>query len=210
MAVDISVDALAAAIRVETSAEERAEVTRLRDYAIVAISRHLGTAYDDAPAAALNEATVRLCGYLYDQPTASRGSSYANAMRFSGAARMLLPYRVHRLSTAETEGGVVGGLGLVQIGTETVDVTAAFVWTATALPAPQTAVAGVSVLAPDGTEDGIDLFRTALLTGAGVVGGDATADLTRAFALESTADNSILFASKEAGLHRVYLYEVRT
>ena len=211
MAVEITVAELASAVRVSDSAEETAEVTRLRDYAITAIARHLGGEYEGAPVAVVNEATVRLVGYLFDQPTASRGSSYANALRFSGAARMLLPWRVHRLSPAETEAAeAAASLGLVQIGTETVDVTAAFVWTATALSAPQTAVAGISVVAPDGTETEISLFRSAQLTGTGVTGADATAALDRMFALETAADGAVLFASKEAGQHTVYLYEVRT
>ena len=49
-----------------------------------------------------NEAAIRLAGYLFDQPFAARGGTYANALRNSGAARMLLPYRIHRAgSTAE-------------------------------------------------------------------------------------------------------------
>ena len=34
-------------------------------------------------------------------PEAARGDAYANAMRNSGAARMLLPYRVHRAGYAQ-------------------------------------------------------------------------------------------------------------
>ena len=37
-----------------------------------------------------------LSGYLFDQPNAGRGSTYANALRNSGAAAILMPYRVHR------------------------------------------------------------------------------------------------------------------
>ena len=45
---------------------------------------------------------MRIVGYLFDQPTASRGSAFANAIRNSGAGRMLLPYTIHRA-------GPVGG-----------------------------------------------------------------------------------------------------
>ena len=48
-----------------------------------------------------NESVVRLAGYLFDQPNAGRGVAYA-ALRNSGAAAILLPYRVRRAgSTAE-------------------------------------------------------------------------------------------------------------
>ena len=49
----------------------------------------------------MNEAVRRLAGYLLDQPEASRSDAYANAMRNSGAARMLLPYRIHRAGYAD-------------------------------------------------------------------------------------------------------------
>ena len=50
----------------------------------------------DASDTAHNEAVRRLSGYLFDQPEAGRGMAYANALRGSGAMRMLLPYRIHR------------------------------------------------------------------------------------------------------------------
>ena len=96
MAVTITAAQLASAIRVGDTAEETAEVTRLRTYAITEITRYLGDAYDDTPEEVVNEATVRLVAYLYDQPTTARGAAFANAMRNSGAGRMLLGYRVHR------------------------------------------------------------------------------------------------------------------
>ena len=46
--------------------------------------------------AIVNEAAIRLAGYLFDQPNAGRGLSYANAGRNSGAWAILLPFRVHR------------------------------------------------------------------------------------------------------------------
>ena len=101
MAVNITVAALAAAIRVGDSAAEIAEVTRLREYAIAAIARHLGDAYETADVAALNESAVRLVAYIYDQPQVSRGAGFSDAMRFSGCARMLLPFKVHRLGRAD-------------------------------------------------------------------------------------------------------------
>ena len=102
MAISITVAALASAIRVGDSTEETAQVERLLAYATTTISRHLGDEYAVTPEAVVNEATVRIVGYLFDQPTASRGSAFANAIRNSGAGRMLLPYTIHRA-------GPVGG-----------------------------------------------------------------------------------------------------
>ena len=107
MAITITVAEIAAAIRVGNSSEETAEVSRLRDYAVVAISQHLGPAYDDdAPDEALNMAATLLCGWLYDKPTTTGGFSFANAIKFSGAIRVLFPYKAHSV-------GLVGGRGVV-------------------------------------------------------------------------------------------------
>ena len=91
MAITITVSELAAALRLGDSVEETAEATRLLAYATSAVEHHA----PDAPAVAQNEAVVRLAGYLFDQPFATRASAFANALRNCGAARMLLPYRVH-------------------------------------------------------------------------------------------------------------------
>ena len=102
MALTITVSQLASAMRVGTTSTEVEQVTRLLVYAEVAISQHLGSTYATTPDAAVNEAAIRIASYLYDQPTASSGLAFGNAMRFSGAARILLPYRLHKAgSTAE-------------------------------------------------------------------------------------------------------------
>ena len=97
MAVTLTVAELQAALRLGDSAEETAEVTRLLAYSTEAVTKHAPSASDTA----MNEAVRRLSGYLFDQPEAGRGDGYANALRNSGAARMLLPYRVHRLGLAD-------------------------------------------------------------------------------------------------------------
>ena len=102
MAITITIAEIAAAIRVNDSAEETAEVSRIRDYAIVAISQHLGPAYADAPEVVVNMACSLLCGWLYDKPTTTGGFSFANAIKFSGAIRVLFPYKAHSV-------GLVGG-----------------------------------------------------------------------------------------------------
>ena len=80
------------ALRVGDSTEETAEVSRLRTYAEAAVTKHA----PDAPDAIAEEAQIRLAAYLFDQPNAGRGVAFANALRNSGAASILLPYRIHR------------------------------------------------------------------------------------------------------------------
>ena len=89
----ITIAELQAALRLG----DTAEVTRLHAYCLEAVSQHAPTATETAR----NEAMRRLSGYLFDMPEAARADGYANAMRSSGAARMLLPYRVHRLGMAD-------------------------------------------------------------------------------------------------------------
>ena len=100
MAVTLTTDQLAAAIRVGDSPEETTEVVRLLAYVTEVLAKHLGTAFATTPDAIVNEAAVRLSGYLFDQPTVSRGDSFAFALRSSGAARMLLPYVLHGAGAA--------------------------------------------------------------------------------------------------------------
>ena len=99
MAVTLTQVQLSAAIRLGDSTEETAESMRLLTYVMAAISRHLGDAYEDAPEVIVNEAAIRLAGYLFDQPNAGRGVSFANSGRNSGAWAILLPFRVHRAGT---------------------------------------------------------------------------------------------------------------
>ena len=90
MAVTLTIAELVAALRLSDSAEELAEATRLLAYASAAVVKYAPAAADVAH----DEATRRLAGYLFDMPEAARGDAYANAMRNSGAARSLLPYRI--------------------------------------------------------------------------------------------------------------------
>ena len=102
MALTLTQAELSAALRLGDSAEEIAEATRLLAFVTEAIARHLGDAYDTAPETIVAEAGIRLAGYLFDQPNAGRGLSFANAGRNSGAWAILLPFRVHRAgSTGE-------------------------------------------------------------------------------------------------------------
>ena len=96
MPVTLTQAELSSALRLGDSAEETAEASRLLSYATVAVSRHLSDAFNGTPDAVANEAIIRLAGYLFDQPNAGRGMMYADALRSSGAAMILLPFRVIR------------------------------------------------------------------------------------------------------------------
>ena len=112
VAVTLTQAELAAALRLSDSPEELAESTRILSYVTTAIAKHSA----DAPDAISNEAAVRLGSYLYDQPTAAQGSGYANALRNSGAAAILLPYRIHRagLTDSETVAAAQDAVGTVE------------------------------------------------------------------------------------------------
>ncbi len=108
--VTLTVSQLAAALRLVDSPEETAEATRLLAYSSEAVLRHAPEATDTA----LNEAAIRLSGFLFDQPNAGRGLSFAHAGRNSGAWAILLPYRVHRAgSTGEAIAAAQQAVGTV-------------------------------------------------------------------------------------------------
>ena len=116
MAVAVTAAELAAAIRLGDSTEETAEATRLLAYATAAVVKHV----PDAPDAIHNEAVIRLAAYLYDQPNAGRGAAYANALRNSGSAAILLPYRIHRAGVSDAVAEAQAAVGTV--GNPVVDV----------------------------------------------------------------------------------------
>lgn len=94
MAVDLTAEQLRSALRLGDSATETAEAERLLTYAKAVIPAR-------APGASTvvhTEAAIRLCAYLYDKPFASRGTSYANALRNSGAGDILLPWYEPKVS----------------------------------------------------------------------------------------------------------------
>ena len=97
MAVNLTVSALLAALRMTDTAEETAEATRLLAFGTLLVEQHAPF----APETAQNEAVIRVCGYLFDQPFAGRGNAYANSLRNSGAQSLLLPWVVHRAGSTE-------------------------------------------------------------------------------------------------------------
>lgn len=118
MAVNLTVEQLSNALRLGSSTEETAEATRLLAYATEAVVKHAPAASDTAH----TEAAIRLCGYLYDQPSAGRGQSFAHAGRNSGAWAILLAYRIHRAgSTREAIQEAQAAVG--SINNPVIDVT---------------------------------------------------------------------------------------
>ena len=92
MAVTIGVEELLAALRLGSSDKETAQATRLLAYATRAVEKHVAICPDEVH----NESCIRLSGYLFDQPFSSRGAAFANALRNSGSAAIMVPYRIHR------------------------------------------------------------------------------------------------------------------
>ena len=91
MAVTMTQTDFQTELRLANSQEERKLAARLLGYVSVAVLRYA----PDCPDEVHNEAAVRLGAYLYNQPEATRGDAYANAMRSSGAARAMLPWKAH-------------------------------------------------------------------------------------------------------------------
>ena len=79
-------------MRVGREQEELNEVDNLLGYVTDAVTKLA----PNAPDSVHDTAAWMLAGYLYDRPFAGSGDRYANAMRNSGAASVLLPYRTHR------------------------------------------------------------------------------------------------------------------
>jgi len=107
MAVTTTQAAVTVAIRAAASASAiPAEVTAAMDLifpAAVAIVTEYAPA---APDAVQNAAVVRLAGWLYDaDPTDSRSM---DAIRVSGAAPLLMPWRVHRAGAIAGAGAAPG------------------------------------------------------------------------------------------------------
>lgn len=98
MAVTVAI--LAGAVRVDgADTEIAAQLTRLITVAQAAVERYTPA----APESVKDEAIIRMAGYLYDAPTIPEPGSNLNiaALRASGAAGLLAPYRVHRLGVSD-------------------------------------------------------------------------------------------------------------
>ena len=105
MAVTITRPELRDALRLEADQDTTDEIDRILRYAATAVTRNVAT----APDVVHDEAVVRLASYLFDQPSTSRGAAYSGALRNSGAAAILAPYRRRR-------GGNVSGVESAGVG----------------------------------------------------------------------------------------------
>ena len=118
MAITLTIAELLAALRLTDTTEELAEATRLHALA----SEITTTTAPDAPDVVQNECVVRLAAYLYDQPNAAPGDSYANAWRASGAGRLALPYIIHRAGLTGEEAAAVAQNAVGTISNAVTDV----------------------------------------------------------------------------------------
>ena len=100
MAVTLTAEQLADAIRIETPLEEpdTSIVNRLLSVGTLLVQEFA----PDAPDAVQDEAVVRISGYLYDQPQAARGMMFSNAIGNSGAYILLLPWKTRRVHLVES------------------------------------------------------------------------------------------------------------
>ena len=116
----VTVGQLAIALRLSVdgmvSTEQTAVLTRLLGVADAWIQLDAS----DAPEPVRDEAAIRFAAYLYEQPSASRGRSYAHAWANSGAASLVSRWVERRAvtdsgasSTSSTTGGT-GGPGVDQ------------------------------------------------------------------------------------------------
>ena len=117
MAVTYTIEEFIRSARIGATAEELALATEKLAYSAFAVEQHA----PNAPEIVANEAVSRLAAYVYDQPSIAGGVGYANAMRNSGAARVLLPYRVHRAGLSYSDNvnvvnQVLGSVGNPVVG----------------------------------------------------------------------------------------------
>ena len=97
MAVELSLTQLAEAIRADESDPTLARLLQVAEFMIERLA-------PVAPSDVQDQATIQFVGYLFDRPFTSRGKGFSNALVNSGAAALLLPWRVHRAgSTADQE-----------------------------------------------------------------------------------------------------------
>ena len=90
----VSIEQLANAIRVDNP--DDAAVADALAHWLRAAREVVYFKAPDAPIAASDAGILRLAGYLYDQPSASRSSGFANALTNSGALSLIGPWVVRR------------------------------------------------------------------------------------------------------------------
>ena len=203
MAVTITGAELRAALRLNDSTEETAEVTRLLAYATEAVVKHAPS----APDVAHTEAVRRLAGYLFDMPEAARGDAYSNALRNSGAARILSPYRIHRagFEVDTPRSDAFPSSFLTFVGNDTVTAQMAAVWYATAISAPTTAFIGISVDGPL-PSDGISIYENVLPADVPVTPGSPAILGTKDQIFSIDAIGRVTMAVREIGVYEVAIY----
>lgn len=109
----LTVAQLQAALRIDSpDAAQTALLTRFLAVAVALVQEHA----PGAPEGIRDEAAARVVGYLYDAPTTGRRIS---PLQGSGAASLLLPWRVHRAGTIDDAvAAAVAGSGSPVTGVE--------------------------------------------------------------------------------------------
>ena len=107
MAVTLTVATLMANMSIDDIDDATELVTERLAYVTEAVTHSVPV----APDVVHNEAAIRLAGYLYDSPRAPSGTRYANAMRNSGAASILFPYRIHSAGLANAVADAQNAVG---------------------------------------------------------------------------------------------------
>ena len=98
----ITAQVLQRALRLDApDADQAAEVAR-----VLGVATEVARKYaPNAPDATADEAVIRVAGYLYDAGKADPALGVQDALRRSGAAALLAPYRVRRAGAIESAGG---------------------------------------------------------------------------------------------------------
>ena len=170
----LTVSNLAAALRITDGSAEPEEPTLSILNRLLGVSEAFVSVAEGAPDAVVEEAQVRLCGYLYDQPTSGRRDSYANAFRNSGAAALVARWVPHRAGEAALN---------VSSPTGTIDDAAV--------------LALIAVWAHEGNDDQIPASKLHNAGGGQGTGNDAVARATASDALAATVANALEIAALE-------------
>ena len=110
MAVTLTIDQLAAYIRISDDTEERALAQRLLTVATAMVVKYAPNAPDDIH----NQAAAQVVGDMYDRPLSARGGDMSVSLRDSGALAMLTPYRdvaASVIGESETQSASPGSVG---------------------------------------------------------------------------------------------------
>ena len=184
MAINITIEQLAAALRVTLDDETRPAITRLHTVGILYVPR----AAPNAPSDVQDECLVLWAGYLYDKPTATSGRQYATAWTNSGAAELASLWAQQRAiaieeaATAAAVAPTTPGGQINQAAVNELIAAAVFPWALDGntddVPADKLPdVPDVATWALNGNGDAIPADKLTNAPGGGSSGGGAIVDV---------------------------------